>query len=164
MHTINLTDTELVHLREFLESEGDRLGDFAMNDAAPDEREHALRILDSVASVQRKLGSREARSSANDTHTLPNDGRRDVQFDGRELATVRGPERKGRQTTLTLYVTRAGAFVAHECNRSTNEGERDRHTVHVCPNEDALIEAVGTGPLARHLYLNAAIACVEVVR
>lgn len=102
-----------------------------------------------------------------ETITLERDDDRDVRFAGERVAEVsshhyEGP-RNTRWTELTLYRTTGGKWVCQEVGVTCWQGEHDRHAVHIADSEEALIRQLGTGWLAKALYANAGIECVEEV-
>lgn len=100
-----------------------------------------------------------------DAITLENDHGRDVRFTGEEIASASSHHYEGpsntRWTELTLYRTDSGRLICGEVGLTCWQGESDRHTVHVCADEAALIESVGTGWLAKELYDEAGIDHAE---
>lgn len=97
--------------------------------------------------------------------TLERDNLPDLRFTGEEAGHVTSRKIDGpgssRWTELTLYRTKAGKWVCHEVGKTQWQGEHDRYTVYVADDEKGLIDAVGTGNLAKDLYVEAGIECVE---
>lgn len=103
-----------------------------------------------------------------DTITLTRDDARDVRFSGEEIASVSsrdpvsGP-RNTRWTELTLYRTASGRLVCSEVGRTQWQGEHDRHRVYIADDGADLVGELGTGWLAKELYDEAGIECIEDV-
>lgn len=80
------------------------------------------------------------------TFTLPRTSLPPLQFTGRQLAAVdeelkpfkRAIDTSRRWHTLHLYRTESGKFVLSVGFRTKFEGEVDRDTVFVCPDEDGV--------------------------
>lgn len=90
-----------------------------------------------------------------DLITLDNDNAADVRFHGESIAEVSSynpDDRPSRWTDMILYRSTTGKYVCQVIGRTTNEGERTRYTVHVCSDENELIEKLGHGWLAKDLY------------
>jgi hypothetical protein len=69
----------------------------------------------------------------------------------------------GRWTTLKLYRTTGGKFVAQRIGHTMWEGERTRYTAKVCETEDEVKGFFGMGWLAKDLYEDAEIDTTEHV-
>lgn len=104
--------------------------------------------------------------------TLPRDGDRDLRFTGELIAEASSSANNvrsdysgapGRWAELALYRTASGKLVAQEVGRTQWEGEHDRHSAWVCETEAEVIDALGTGWLAKMLYEAAEIECIEEI-
>jgi hypothetical protein len=69
----------------------------------------------------------------------------------------------GRWTTLRLYRTTGGKFVAQRIGHTMWEGERTRYAAKVCETEDEVKGFFGMGWLAKDLYEDAEIDATEHV-
>lgn len=100
-----------------------------------------------------------------DTITLDRDNGPDVRFTGEQVAYVSSRRTSGpgdiRWTELALYRTASGKWVCQEKGLSRMEGESIRYTVYVADTDQELIDQVGTGSLAKYLYAEANIECIE---
>ena len=106
-----------------------------------------------------------------DEITLKRDNDRDLRFRGKKIAEAasspnsanRRHESTGRWTELKLYRTAGGKYIATTIGRTQWTTEHDRHAAVVCKDVEAVIVAFGTGWLAKELYDNACIECVEAI-
>ena len=100
-------------------------------------------------------------------YKLDRDNGRDVEFSGELLAStnsyISNGETQNRWTALYLYRSDGGKLICHEVGRTQWQGEHDRSTVHIAETEDELINKVGIGWLAKKLYEEAKIKCVETI-
>lgn len=94
--------------------------------------------------------------------TICRDNERDLRFTGEMIASVDSKGKSnGRWTVLKLYKTESGKYVAEQIGRTNWDGEHDRFSATVCETENDVIEALGTGWLAKELYEQAGIECIE---
>lgn len=109
---------------------------------------------------------------AMETITLENDNAPDVRFTGELVASSSSsPDTSssyhsgstGRWTTLKLYKTKGGKFVAQSVGHTQWQGEHDRYKVAVCETEADVINFFGHGWLAKDLYEEAGISDVTEV-
>lgn len=105
-----------------------------------------------------------------ETIRIKRDGDRDLQFTGNKIASVASTldETQGRGyfnelTELSLYKTKAGAFVCGRVTLIKLEGERDIYEAAVCYSVDAVIKFFGTDWLAKDLYDRAEIEAIEII-
>jgi hypothetical protein len=104
-----------------------------------------------------------------ETYIVRRDMDRDLKFTGRMIASVStAPDQANsryinEQIGLSLYKTRAGAFVCGRVTHILLDGERDAHEAAACNSQDAVIEFFGTDWLAKKLYDQAEIEAVEVI-
>ena len=100
-----------------------------------------------------------------ETFTLERDNLPDLRFTGHEIARVTsrkvGGPGSNRWTELHLYQTDSGKLVCHAIGKTQWDGETDRYSAYVAESEQELIHLVGTGNLAKDLYAEAGIDCVE---
>lgn len=96
----------------------------------------------------------------------------DLKFMGKQIASVSNSSNNaskeysgepGRWTTLELYVTRQGKYVAARVAHTVWSGETDRNEAKVCDTASAVIEFFGHGWLAKKLYEEAGIDASETV-
>ena len=88
-------------------------------------------------------------------YTLKRDRDRPLTFVGNLLAGVSTRHRRDRWTELRLYRTSDTGYVCEQVGRTLVEGEMDRSRAWPCRDFDEIREALGDGPLARQLYLEA---------
>ena len=102
----------------------------------------------------------------NEEIVLRSDNGRDVRFRGRLIgrATSRRGAAQTQWTEILLHRTEGGRFVAQVIGHSTGDGHEPRRRVHVAGTEAELIEALGTGRVAKAAYAQAGIECIEDVR
>jgi len=119
-----------------------------------------------------------------ETITLTNDGDLDVRFEGHKLgawssrrSAMETPSKQGednRWTELHVYwrpdpnagknaPAGLGCWIVQEIGVSQWQGEVDRHTVHVADTDGELVEALGTGRLAKEVYHDLGIDAVREV-
>ncbi len=108
-----------------------------------------------------------------ETITLKRDNDRDLRFKGELVASVASSpnnaagsnwsRQTGRWSELRLYKTASGKFVAGQVGRTQWQGEHDRYSAEVCDTEADIIAFFGTGWLAKDLYAEAGIECVEYI-
>lgn len=105
-----------------------------------------------------------------ETYRITRDEDKDLQFTGKEIASVdsapdmaQGRRYSNERTELSLYKTKAGAFVCWRVTLLKLDGERDIYEAAVCYSVDAVIGLFGTDWLAKELYDRAEIEAVEVV-
>jgi hypothetical protein len=106
-----------------------------------------------------------------ETYTIKRDMDKDLQFVGKEIASVASTSDKTKKhlysgyisewTELSLHKTEAGAFVCGRVSHLALDDERDIHEAAVCNSVDAVIEFFGTDWLAKELYDQAEIEAVE---
>lgn len=114
-----------------------------------------------------------------ETITLENDGDLDVRFEGYKLGSWssrrRAPEVQNDDTRWTeIHVywrpdpdagkdrpESVGRYIVQEIGVTMWQGEVDRHTVHIADTEGELIEALGTGRLAKEVYRDLGIEAVR---
>jgi len=105
-------------------------------------------------------------------HILKRDNERDLQFTGVLIASASSSANNasssysgstGRWTELFLYKTKGGKFVCKSVGRTQWEGEHDRHKAEVCADVECVCDFFGSSWLAKELYENAGIDCVESV-
>lgn len=106
------------------------------------------------------------------TYTLENDGAPDVRFTGELLASVASSNNNassyysgstGRWSTLSLYKTKGGRFVAQSIGHTQWQGEHTRYKVGVCETVEEVAKFFGHGWLAKHLYHDAGLEVVQDV-
>ncbi len=106
-------------------------------------------------------------------YIIRRDRHKPLQFYGELIAEVSTRNKRDRWTELRLYRTElstmegnpvelsdsytpsAGSYVAEQVGRSNKEGELDRRKAWPCRTFEQIREALGAGPLARQLYLEA---------
>lgn len=107
-----------------------------------------------------------------ETFTLKNDNAPDVRFTGEMVAETSSSNNNassyysgttGRWTTLKLYKTKAGTFIAQSIGYTQWQGEHTRYKVAVCESEADVIQFFGHGWLAKDLYAEAGISAVRDV-
>lgn len=107
-----------------------------------------------------------------ETITLENDNAPAIRFTGELVAETSSSNNNassyysgqtGRWTTLKLYKTKGGKFVAQSIGHTQWQGEHDRHKSAVCEDEAAVIAFFGHGWLAKDLYEEAGIEDVQDV-
>lgn len=107
-----------------------------------------------------------------DTITLENDNAAHVRFSGEMVAETSSSDNTassyysgstGRWTTLVLYRTAAGKFVAQSIGHTRWQGEHNRYKVAVCETEAEVVAFFGHGWLAKDLYTAAGIEDVTEV-
>ena len=95
---------------------------------------------------------------------LKRDGLKPLAFEGKLMAAVSTRNTRQRWTELRLYKSRSKQlWVAQQIARTQVDGELDRYKVWSCDGEASLRECVGSGPLARQLYLEAGLNGVETL-
>lgn len=107
-----------------------------------------------------------------ETITLENDNAPAIRFTGELVAETSSSNNNassyysghtGRWTTLKLYKTKGGKFVAQSIGHTQWQGEHDRHKSAVCEDEAAVIAFFGHGWLAKDLYEEVGIEDVQDV-
>lgn len=107
-----------------------------------------------------------------ETITLENDNAPAIRFTGELVAETSSSNNNassyysgqtGRWTTLKLYKTKGGKFIAQSVGHTQWQGEHDRYKSAVCENEAAVIAFFGHGWLAKDLYEEAGIEDVQEV-
>ena len=109
------------------------------------------------------------------------DRHKPLQFSGELLAEVSTRNKRERWTELRLYQTSrstcegdevetlgsytpsAGAYVCEQVGCSSIEGEQNRRRAWPCRTFEQVKEALGDGPLAKQLYLEAGFYGTERV-
>lgn len=91
----------------------------------------------------------------------------DLKFTGELIASVYTSKnnascRPGRWTTLDLYRTASGKFIAESVDYPIWEHEHERHSAELCATEADVIRFFGTGWLAKELYKKAGIDAPEM--
>ncbi len=101
-----------------------------------------------------------------DIITVTRDNDKDLCFKGELIAEVSSFRRGSNDTNwteLNLYRTSAGKYIAEEIGRTRRMNQHDRHAATVCDSTAEVIDALGTGWLAKQVYESAGISCVERV-
>lgn len=76
-------------------------------------------------------------------YRLERDGDRDLEFDGRLLATASSREDgRDRWTELRLYATATGGWVLHRLGQSSRPGETTRYSAKACVTVDDVYRAL----------------------
>jgi len=105
-------------------------------------------------------------------HKIRRSGDRDIVFTGELIGSAEtSPDTarsnysgsNGRWQELELYRTQSSKLICQRMDRTQWQGERDHYEAKVCANEAEVIEFFGTGNLAKKLYEDAGIDCVEEV-
>jgi len=100
------------------------------------------------------------------------DNGRDLVFEGELVAEASSSPNNacsnysretGRWCELALYRTAGGRYVCSQVGRTQWQGEHDRHEAAVVDDADGVIEFFGAGWLAKQLYEEASIECIECV-
>jgi len=107
-----------------------------------------------------------------ETHTLTRDGAPDVRFRGAKLAAVSSFNHRNnntRWTEINIYQTSLrGQYLVQVVGRTQWVNESNRFAVHVCKDENAVIEALTVdgylSDLAKEALDDAGIECVEIVK
>lgn len=101
------------------------------------------------------------------THTLRNDGQRNVRFVGSLIASSDNHSYFGagqnRWSEYDLYRTAAGKYICQRTRISQWQGEGNSHEVSVCGSEAQVIDFFGEDDLAKELYSDAGIDAAEMV-
>lgn len=104
--------------------------------------------------------------------TVARDNDRDLRFKGEKIAWASSSPNNahsnysrntGRWTELNLYKTAGGKFVCEQIGRTQWQGEHDRRSALVCDTTDEVMNFFGAGWLAKELYEEAGIECVETI-
>lgn len=74
------------------------------------------------------------------------DGARNIRFHGEMIGeasshSYQGPS-SSRWTEISIYRTKAGAFIASIVGRTCWQGETDRHSAYLCANAAEVVEAL----------------------
>ncbi len=112
-------------------------------------------------------------TSTDEAHiTVERAGERDIRFVGELIATATSSDNNassdysgstGRWAELRLYRSRGVKFVCSQIGKTRWQGEHDRHSGAVCDTAAEVVAFFGLGWLAKELYADAAIDCVEIV-
>ena len=111
-------------------------------------------------------------SSNMEEHVIRRSGERDLRFVGKLIAEAISSANNarsdysgstGRWTELRLYRTAGEQYVCERIGRTRWQGEHDRHTAVVCGSVVGVCEFFGSSWLAKQLYVDAGIDCVEDV-
>jgi len=101
---------------------------------------------------------------------VPQDAQKVFRFEGEMVGEALGtPDRvdpeyrdsKDRWSELRLYSTLDGRYVCEQVRSSHWKGGNERHRAAVCETEREVMEFFGKSRLAKELYLDANIYCVE---
>ena len=104
--------------------------------------------------------------------TIKRDSERSLSFKGHLVASMKSsPESAhpdwshdtGRWTEMRLYRTAGGKLVAERVQRTCWQGESDSHEARVCTSDQAVVEFLGLGWIAKELYDEAEIDYSESV-
>jgi len=107
-----------------------------------------------------------------ETFTLKNDQCRDVRFTGERIAhTCTSPDQSsnyysgsvGRYSTWNLYRTKAGKYVGEKIGYTQWQDERDSHDVAILEDHAAVRDFFGMNNLAKDVYEEAGIECLEEI-
>ena len=106
-----------------------------------------------------------------ETIVLDRDNGAALRFEGALMASIssspntahggRYSGETGRWMTLRLYRTRGGKYATQRISHTQWQGEKDIHQAAVCRGEAEVMKFFGYGWLAKELYAEANIACVE---
>lgn len=113
------------------------------------------------------------KETAMEEFTVSRDNDRDLRFNGEKIAWASSSPNNahsnysrstGRWTELRLYKTAGGKFVCESIGRTQWQGEHDRRSAKVCETVEEVIGFFGSGWLAKELYEEAGIECVEEIK
>jgi hypothetical protein len=105
-------------------------------------------------------------------YTIDRDDGTNIRFIGKRIGSAStSPETArsdysgstGRWQELELYRTAGDKFVCSRMNGTQWQGEHDTHEATSCATEAEVIAFFGMGRLAKELYAEAGIECIEDV-
>ena len=110
---------------------------------------------------------RSINSECLDQFTFSRDNERDITFYGYLLGSVSsrsGNPPSKRWTSLAMYMTEAGTFVAVKLGETDIEDEQPRCTAKVVNSVDEIIEFYGYGRLSKQLYEKLLINITDIIQ